>query len=221
MILRPTRIPTFLLIAAMVLPALGCAYSGGPVKGRVLDEEMNTPVADAIVVVIWQGTAFSFVESPTVCIHVETATTDKDGRYRIPFWHASTEPSGVRGIQPYVAAIYKQSYQRSTRMPDSLGGGDQYLKQFKGTKEERMEYLSRLIQSTGCPNAGSSNRNHFEMYKAIYDEAKPLAVTPKDQETLQWMREMAASAWVTPSLTSDKSEEEDRLIKEYLKEHLK
>lgn len=221
MTLRTTRIPTFLLIAAMVLPTLGCAYSGGPVKGRVLDEQTNTPIGDAIVVVLWQGTAFSFVESPTVCIHVETATTDKDGRYRIPFWHASTEPSGVRGIQPYVAAIYKIGYQRSTRMPDSLGDGDQYLKQFKGTRVERLEQLARVISSTGCANEGKSEINKFVLFKSIYEEAKQFAITQKDQEAVQWMREMAARAWVSQSLTSDNSEEGDRLVKEYLKEHLK
>lgn len=180
MILRPTRIPTFLLIAAMVLPALGCAYSGGPVKGRVLDEEMNTPVADAIVVVIWQGTAFSFVESPTVCIHVETATTDKDGRYRIPYWRASTEPSGVRGLEPYVAGVYKVGYQRSTRrMPDDLGGGDQFLRPFKGTRVER--FKSIRISGVNCGNAGESNRNLIPLYRTIYEQLNALAETKEEK----------------------------------------
>lgn len=173
--------PTSLLLALMlVFPLAACGYTGDSVDGQVLEAGTRAPIAGAIVVVIWQGTAFSFVESPTVCIHVETATTDKDGRYRIPYWRASTEPSGVRGLEPYVAGVYKVGYQRSTRrMPDDLGGGDQFLRPFKGTRVER--FKSIRISGVNCGNAGESNRNLIPLYRTIYEQLNALAETKEEK----------------------------------------
>lgn len=160
-----------LLIGASSLPSMGCAYSGGPIEGKVLEEGTDRPIADAIVVVRWQGTAFSFVESPTVCIHVETATTDKNGRYRIPFWRASAKPSGVHRIEPIVTA-YKAEYQWPKRLPKDLGSGDQYLRPSTGTRDERLRYLRRLSSATSCGAQNGSEKNSLPLLKAIYEEAK-------------------------------------------------
>ena len=179
MTLRLHRFSVFMLIAALSLPTSGCAYSGGPIKGKVLEEGTDKPLADAIVVVRWQGTAFSFIESPTVCIHVESATTDKDGRYRIPAWRASVEPSGVRGIEPIVTP-YKAGYQWPLRPPESLGGGVQYLRPFTGTREEQLKYL-RSLSGKECGSRDDYARKLIPLYRALYDEAKSIAVTQEEK----------------------------------------
>lgn len=169
-----------------LIPLAACAYWGGPIEGRVLEEGTDKPISGAIVVVRWQGTAFSFVESPTVCIHVETTTTDKDGRYRIPFWHASAEPPGVHGIEPIVTA-YKAGYQWPTRLPKSLGGGDQYLAPFRETREERLQFIQHISSATGCTNAGNSIKNTLPFAEAIYQEALQLAESKEDKQLLDYL----------------------------------
>lgn len=176
--LKTRRFFGLVLIAAIVLPTTGCAYSGGPIEGRVLEEGTDKPIPGVIVVARWEGTAFSFVENPTVCIHVETATTDKDGRYRIPFWHASAEPAGVHGIEPIVTA-YKAGYQWPRKLPKSLDDEMQYLRPFVGTREER--FKASRIAGIKCPNAGSSQRNLIPLYKTIYEQLATLALT-KDEK---------------------------------------
>lgn len=177
--LKTHRFFGLMLIAAIALPTTGCAYSGGPVEGRVLEEGTDKPIPGAIVVARWQGTAFSFVESPTVCIHVETATTDKEGRYRIPFWHASAKPSGAHGIEPIVTA-YKAGYQWPTRLPKSLSGGDQYLRTFTGSREERLNYL-RSLSGQECGSRNDYVKKLIPLYRALYEEARTIAVTPEEK----------------------------------------
>lgn len=97
-------------LVASLLPLQACAYWGGPLAGRVLEEGTRKPIACAIVVARWQGTAFSFVDTHTVCMQVETAVADGQGRYHIPFWRKSPEPAGVRNLEPDIVA-YKASYE--------------------------------------------------------------------------------------------------------------
>ena len=94
---------------------------------------------------------------------------------------------------------YKPGYVRSDLYfkTDSFRNNIDLLEFSKGTRKERMEYLARLIQSTGCPNAGGSRRNGFDLYKSIYKEAK--ATSPQDQETLQWIKTNGGSTWSLPN----------------------
>src|SRR3989344_7252350 len=53
-----------------------------PVQGQVLEEGTNKPIANALVVGRWMGTVtHGIVESRTVCYHVESTTTDAEGRF--------------------------------------------------------------------------------------------------------------------------------------------
>lgn len=52
----------------------------------VLDEDTHQPIKGAIVVARWVGTISALVDSQTTCYHVESTTTDAQGRYQLPAW---------------------------------------------------------------------------------------------------------------------------------------
>ena len=77
------------LIAIVMLIFTGCAtaVSGLPITGQVIEEGTNKPLPGVIVVAHWLGTVSGFGgHGGTSCRHVETGTTDEQGRYRLAFW---------------------------------------------------------------------------------------------------------------------------------------
>jgi hypothetical protein len=143
------------LILMCSLPLSACAYPGGPIAGSVLEEGTNKRIAGAIVVARWQGDAFSLVHTQTVCLHVELATTDRQGRFRIPGWRKDTEPKGVRNLTS-ILTVYKAGYEV---VGPASEPGIFYLTPFAGTKADRLERLERVEYITRCSNAAESEKN--------------------------------------------------------------
>ena len=177
-----------LLLSLMLLPLTACGLSGGPFEGQVLEANTNKPIPGAIVIARWQGSYDQLVDSQTVCYHVETATTDAGGYYKIPAWHEMTKgPFFSQG--PWLIDAYKAGYE--TYWPPGFGSSEaykknvRYLAPFKGTREDRLEQLRRLNESTGCPDAGQSKENRLILQKALYDEARLLAVTLQDKGVVE------------------------------------
>ena len=213
---------TFLWMLAL-LPLTACGLSGGPFEGQVLEANTNKPIPGAIVIVRWQGTYDQLVESKTVCYHVETATTNADGRYKIPPWHETTKgPFFAQGA--WLIDAYKAGYE--TYWPPGFGSSEaykknvRYLAPFKGTREARLASLQQTIRATGCTSAGVSMKNLYPLYSAIYDEAKPLDTRPEDKDIVQWIRQIAARVWVSQYRPATESEIQ-RLMNEHLRENLK
>ena len=130
-----------------LLPLTACGVSSSPIEGRVLDAETKKPIAGAIVIARWDGTYSALVDSHTVCYHVETATTDKDGRYKIPGWWE--EPKGpFFGEGPMYLDAYKPGYEKywpaGYDRTEDFKNNVLYLAPFKGTKEERLTYLLQM-----------------------------------------------------------------------------
>jgi hypothetical protein len=72
-----------------------------------------------------------------------------------------------------------------------------YLKAFAGTPDERFEFLrSRVFSGMSCNGAGSSERNLYPVVKAAFQEARPLARTEKQIESLRILRDIAAYTWL-------------------------
>ncbi len=201
---------------ACIGPLSACAYTGGPLDGYVLEERTNAPIPGAIVVVRWQGIAFSFVDTRTVCMHVETAIADGQGRYHIPFWRKSAEPVGVRKLEP-ILIVHKAGYQRSNEL--SKNEKVEYLKLFKGERGKRLDYLEKLIRASGCVAAGRSQRSLYPLFNAVFEEARNLIETEEDKETLQWIRRQAAYA-ATAEDRSMTQREADQLAEKYLRDRL-
>ena len=165
-----------------LLPLQACALSGESIQGQVLEESTNKPIPGAIVVARWQGEAFSFAHSPTICIHVESTTTDNDGRYRLPAWSAKVEPEGVRNIRPLLDA-YKPGYGLPT-VP-SQKQEIVLLKPFTGTRGERLEHLRRMSSGIRCSNPGESEKNLLALRRAFLEETKQLVGSEYDKDFVE------------------------------------
>lgn len=162
-----------LLLVSTSLPA--CAVLAGPdLQGEVREAGTKKPVSGAIVVARWIGSLPTFVDSQTVCVHVDTTTTDKEGKYSFRGW-AKRSPVGPVAMQlrPSVTA-YKASYELV-----EVGDNRVYLRQFKGTREERLAYLSRI--ATSCSDKAEIEINLIPFYRALYSEANAIAVTREDK----------------------------------------
>lgn len=195
---RPTRyLLQSILLGLLSLPLTACALSGEAVEGTVREEGTNKPIPGTIVVVRWHGTAFSFVESPTVCVHVETTTADAQGRYRIPAWRKEFPIKGVRDVQPTVTA-HQPGYQESERYEKDV----QYLKPFTGGRGERLGYLMHVLDSTRCGTNDESERNLHPLYKALYEEGNGIAVTEREKEMVDTLRYWSTFVLFDPSKPS-------------------
>lgn len=175
---QPLRLARMIGLTVLLIPLSACAISGKPMEGRVLEVDTRKPIPDAIVVVRWQGNRPAFVESQTVCAHVDTAVTDAQGRYAIKRWVAVLHNGPVLDLEPLVM-VYKTGYQEAYIPAEA---GTTYLKAFAGTREERFEYLRRVTSATGCGGAGDSEKNLLPLAKALYEEARSIATTTKEQE---------------------------------------
>lgn len=116
-------------------------------------------------------------------------------------------------------SAYKPGYGLPTKpsqKPENV-----YLAPFKGTREDRLNYLIRILGAADCSSAGSGSRNLYRLYEAMYFEAKTLAVTDSDKRIVEIIRKEAAGAWVRTDDTSMRQTEFDRLVDDFLKDHLK
>ena len=200
-----------LIVSLITLTACVSAGKVWPEQiGIVLDAESREPIEGAIVVVRWIGTISALVDSQTTCYHVESATTDAQGRYRVPAW--TKMPGPVRHNEVHYTA-YKPGYRH---VRTDMATGEQQLRSDARGVKERLEYLSGMVRSVGCHEAGKSERALYELRAAIYYEARALNA-PGD--LLQWMREMAASAWLAhePSMSQH---EHDKAVSDFLKGNL-
>lgn len=165
----------FVGLALMLAPLAGCAatLSSDPIKGQVIEAGTGKPIPGAIVVVLWKGSIGAIGHGSTVCYHVETATTDEQGRYQTPAWKKPS-PYGDIAHQQWMAMAYKPGYEMA-------GGrkGEVVLKVFAGTKVERMEFVSRAAVS--CSHERAIEINLLPLYKALYEEARSLAVTREEK----------------------------------------
>lgn len=186
-----SRIQPLLVIAMLLAPLPACALSGGPVEGQVLEAETTISIPHAIVVARWNGTYSAIAETRTVCYHVETATTDAEGRYRIPAWSAkskgpffSPEAMAITVYKPDYETYIPRGYARSEAYRKNI----RYLKPFTGGREERLKYLERVFGSTGCGAQDESEKNLIPFFKALQDEVQNLAQTKEEKKLVESIR---------------------------------
>jgi hypothetical protein len=96
-----------------------------------------------------------------------------------------------------------------------------FLADFKGTREERIKYLMRLSNLGSCFGA-TKEKTLFAFQKALYREAKTLAVTAQDKDSAHWIMRRAVLAW-KPSKVLLTDQEIESLIQsdKFLGEQLK
>jgi len=162
-------LPVLVFFWAMLLT--GCGKVGLPFSGRVVDVETGKPIEGAFVLALWKGEVGLF-DAQLICYRVETAVTDEDGRFRIPGWIGG----GYFGVMnSYISTIiYKSDYIDS----DKSEGDIQYLKRFRGAREDRLRFLiSRASHS--CFSAQFQQLTPYN--DALYEEAKTIAITSSEK----------------------------------------
>ena len=156
--------------------------------GKVLEEGTNKPIPGAIIVARWQGQTSSIADTRTTCYHVETATTDEQGIYRTTPWDEGFRHGVIHGKVVSIK-VYKAGYEESDLTYDKIRSYRQniyYLKYFKGTKGERLEYLKKLALRVCGSDEESKKITPFN--KAILNEAKVLAETKADMKIINHLR---------------------------------
>lgn len=176
-----TSLKKILPILGLLLTLPACATAPlQPVQGQVLEEGTNKPIAGAIVVGLWYGTSAPgfFVDSRTVCYHVETATTDEAGRFTLT---PTEKEYKYRDGHHYTSiTAYKPGYQspRVQRTKEVT-----YLQPFTGGREERFKYLFYLDKTTAsCRSPEAGEKNLATFYRALYEEMKTLAKSREEAD---------------------------------------
>lgn len=184
---KPRKVPALVvaLLALLPLPACAASLSGKAIEGKVLEEGTHQPIPDALVVARWQGHLATFAHGKTVCYHVLSTTTDKQGTYRFPAWKKDITEDWQKNVRPETVLItaHKPGHQWSSVLSEK--GDVQYLKPSTLSRGERLEYLERLYGSTGCGSGGDSERNAIPFLRKLYDESLSLTQTAEDQRQVE------------------------------------
>lgn len=181
-----------LIMLSGLSPLTACALSGEAIEGKVLEEGINKPIPEAIVVARWSGHLATFAHGKTVCYHVLSTTTDENGAYRFPAWKKKITEDWQKNVRPetVIITVHKPGYEEY-RAPGYVRSevfkrNIRYLKPFTGTGKERFKYLERVFGSTGCGTNDGSNKNSIPFMKALYDEAKSIAQTQEEKRMLEF-----------------------------------
>ena len=220
-----------LMLSLLLLPLAACGSgksepSSGPVTGQILEAGTKKPIGGVIVLVRWLG-IYSLPFARPSCYHVETATTDAEGRFHTEAWRAPKappEPSAFTLGSARIDAVYKAGYE--TYWPPGFDRTQDYkqniyyLAPFKGAREDRVGYLMHLSNGADC--YGADEKPLFPLQKALYQEAKNLAFTPQDQDSVQWIKHRAVRVWRSSKISLTDSESEalirnDNFLSEQLK----
>jgi len=172
-----------LLLAVPLLAS--CALSGGAIKGKLLEQGTNKPIPGGIVLVRWYGHVSSgsiFVEARTLCYHVETSTTDEQGRYQTKAWRQPQKKDYTVKFDYIGVQGFKRGYQLPYGKPQVEG--KTYLVPFNGTRKERLENL-KLQARAGCEGPKDNLKKLIPLYRALYEEAKSIAITTDDKEIVK------------------------------------
>jgi hypothetical protein len=170
---------TLWLGACSAIPMSG----GSPVSGRVVEAGTGRPIEGAIATVYWEGVVP--IKGSHTCVHVETAVTDTDGRYRTHEW-SFDHPKIYVDHQPRYS-VYKQGMQFSYVRLASLE-----MKPWPGSREDRLKELRRLSRTAHCE--GQPSLGIADLKQAIPAEVQALARTKAEQTTyLEEARSLAQS----------------------------
>lgn len=209
------------LVLLVLLPACAPSHdtlTGKAFEGRVLEQSTGQPIADAIVVALWIGDLPGIADSRTVCYHVLSTTADAEGHFRFAAWEKQAV-DWQRKVKPEYVRL--TAYRRDYEFAETTADKRVYLRKFSGTQGERLRYLLQLASWASCHGAGDE-RPAFPFYKSLYDEAKRLASTEEDRDTLMRLRRWAALAWVhTERSLTDREVESLIQSNENLREQLR
>jgi hypothetical protein len=202
----------FILFLPVTAGCIGPRYWDGYV-GKVVDADTGEPMEDVFVIARYWGDIPQVVDFQTVCYHATGTTTNTQGEYRMsPHFDAPDFYMDKRSKISFFKPGYRSVYYK---------GGIAKMRKDEGSRKERLDYLRRMA-GKNCRGAGESKRALFPYFQSIYYEAKSISVSTTEKNQLQQFRRWAASkAIAQDSDQGVSSTEYNKLIDDYLKDHLK
>jgi hypothetical protein len=162
-----------LLVALCSAACSAVPVSGGsPASGRVTEAGSGRPIEGAVVVVYWEGTVP--IKGSHACVHVETAVTDREGRYRTHEWRFD-RPT-IYGDHEMRYSAYKPGMQFSyVRLADLE------MKSWPGSREDRLKELQLLARTARC--SGQPSLGIADLKQAIAAEVRGLVRGQAEEST--------------------------------------
>ena len=220
--------------AAVVIAATAAAgffphrLYGKRIAGQVVDAVTGRPVAGAHVAMVWRSgiipRGFTAHNPRDICYHAAAATTNSDGQFEIPPW-TKWSTYDVYQLDP-VVLIYAQKYepaQKATRPapkspPDEKLYETLALMPFCGTVDQRLHMLFFGLANQGCDYGGDSQKSLYPMLQAIYTEARGIAGST---EQINSVHAFAVQAAYAALALDPNGPSRDAEIKAFIEEHLK
>jgi hypothetical protein len=144
-------------------------------SGQVLDEETKKPLAGVFMYALWGAGVWNPAIAKSKCYAHAITQTDENGKFRLRDFSWNFEPwleGRTRGVGYYLAG-YELVRNGDTDPPIV------YMRRYTGAALKRMQY----IQNNGGEDclANHERKVLLPLYKAMYDEAKMIAVTPEEK----------------------------------------
>ena len=152
------------------------------IHGVVREVTTDKPIEEAIVIVRWFGEDWIYLQG-SKCFHVDVVKSDENGQFTIIVDKKAKKFKGYRTIFPNMQ-IYKAGFQSVKHIEELNKNGisAHFQKPFKGSTQERFDYLSRVYRENRyCPGADKSIRTLSKLYYALHDEAMSFSDTEEEK----------------------------------------
>jgi len=216
------------LFGAAALAKLPHVLYGKRIAGQVVDADTGQPIAGAHVAFIWVSgiipSGFTGHNSRDICYHAAAAVTDKTGHFQVEPWRKWSTYS-VYPEEP-IALVYAAEYepaQQPLHQGPSIRPTDRVeeryaLKRFSGAVDRRMNSLFFGLANQACAYGGDSQKSLYPMLRAIHAEARTIARTRDEYDTVHVIARLAAKAALAgdPDGPSD-----DEPLNEFIGKYLK
>lgn len=170
-----------------------CGITGPSVSGVVTDAETGEPIEGAFVAATSLGVINMIVHSQSTCDWVESAVTDKNGKYRIPRWWSlqSWIPLFERRVD---VMTYKSGYHYGDN--PRIDTFDVTMKKNTAPYPERFAELKQLALRASCDGARNTEKSLYPFFKAMTEDAAKYATTDEERKAMHWFQEIAAGKLV-------------------------
>lgn len=132
----------------------------------------------------WTGSGLTFVHSSTNCYAFTASLTDREGQFRLRQLSWNFNPllwGRFRSEELYLAG-----YETS---PNNVSeSGVRKMRKFRGSSRERLMEMARTSYRESCVSDAEAKEHLAPLYKAQYEEAKKIAVTPEDMDLANEVR---------------------------------
>jgi hypothetical protein len=216
------------LFGAAALAKLPHVLYGKRIAGQVVDAESGKPLSGVHVALLWRSgiipSGFTGHNSRDICYHAAAAVTDETGHFDIPSWH-KWSTYDVFLVDP-VVLVYARGY---TPVQDLIPGDPKRdpaehlterfaLHAFKGSTDQHLDKLFFGLANQGCMYGGDSQKSLYPMLQAIFSEARRLATTPTQIESLHSFATQAAYAALALDPSGPAHQD---MVDAFIGEHLK